>query len=113
MAKHLIDVDTDPVDELDHYVNGGRVAALGIEVGFTLRSESGASGFASYALQRTEDEFGSTLTNSPKHLAKAGVAQGIGPLLTAALEIFYESGRTTVQETSTESFLRIGKTKAL
>ena len=105
VAKNLIDTDTDPVDELDHYVNGGRVAARGIELGFTLRSESGASGFASYALQRTEDEFGSTLTNSPKHLAKAGVAQGFGPFLTVAFELFYESGRTTVQETSTESFL--------
>jgi outer membrane receptor protein involved in Fe transport len=85
-------------------VNEGRANATGIELGLDARLGETLSGYANYTLQNAKDEDGDRLTNSPSHLAKAGIGVVFG-MARPAVELRYESGRTTLMGTRTEDYL--------
>jgi iron complex outermembrane receptor protein len=102
----LIDQTFDPVDETTQFQNVGAALARGAELGLTARFTGGLSGYASYAYQKAEDDrSGTELTNSPDQAFKLGVSCPlIGPLRLSG-ELLYETGRLTVQDTRTRSYL--------
>jgi outer membrane receptor protein involved in Fe transport len=102
----LIDQTIDPVDDLKQFQNVGAALARGAELGFTARFAGGLSGYASYAYQKAKDDrSGADLTNSPDQAFKLGVSCPlIGPLRLSG-ELLYETGRLTVQDTRTASYL--------
>ena len=102
--RYLIDEVVDPKDEIALYKNVSEVHAEGMEV--ELRGQIGdrGRGYASYAYQKAEDaDSGGRLTNSPAHLARAGVVVPVLPKVYAAAELLVESGRLTVQDTKTDA----------
>jgi outer membrane receptor protein involved in Fe transport len=103
---YTIDGLIDPVDgsDLTTFANVSDAHARGLEVGLDGRFGS-MSGYASYTLQRAHDEATDiVLTNSPRHVVKAGVATRLPGGLRPALEGRYESGRRTVADTWTDDF---------
>jgi iron complex outermembrane receptor protein len=84
--------------------NEGRASADGIELGLDARFGDATAGYLNYTLQNAKDEAGVRLTNSPTHLAKAGVGLGLGMIRPAA-ELRYESGRTTIMGTRTDDYI--------
>ncbi|MBT3271354.1 TonB-dependent receptor [Candidatus Poribacteria bacterium] len=104
MSK-LIDETVDPADDLGVFENVGDVDALGIEA--ELRAHLGGQGraYASYAYQSAESVgSGIRLTNSPAHLARAGIVVPVIAKVFAAAELIAECGRRTVQDTETDAF---------
>ena len=99
--RDLVDQAIDTVEYLPHYANLGAVRSRGLEVG--VRAQLlGVSAYASYSHQNPRDvATDSILTNSPRHLAKGGVALPLGPVATLSARARYESGRKTVQGTLT------------
>jgi iron complex outermembrane receptor protein len=96
--SHLIDPVVDPTDGLLQYRNLSRAEALGLELGLTSHLEGGGHGYLSYSYEdATSSSTGQTLTNSPRHMGKLGLARDLGARLRAAVEARYESGRRTVQ----------------
>jgi iron complex outermembrane receptor protein len=98
----LIDLVIDPSDSL--YVNRNLVNAHAQGVEFELRGVLGAyAGYASYSYQaaKTDDDW---LTNSPHHLAKAGVVVPVASFLRCGIESQYETERLTVYGTETDPF---------
>lgn len=95
---NLISLQTDPADGLEAFQNIDRARAAGIEFevdgSFTHRLQ----GKVSYALQRSEDaSTGRSLTNSPRHLAKANLTVPfLSDRLLASLEVQATSRRETV-----------------
>jgi len=102
----LIDQTLDPADDNFQFQNVGAALARGAEVGLTARFGGGLSGYASYAYQKAEDDrSGAELTNSPDQAFKLGVSCPlVGPLRVSG-ELLYETGRRTVQDTRTGSYL--------
>jgi outer membrane receptor for ferrienterochelin and colicins len=102
----LIDQTVDPADGLMQFQNVGAARARGAELGLTARFAGGLSGYASYAYQKAEDDrSGAELTNSPDQAFKLGVSCPlVGPLRVSG-ELLYETGRRTVQDTHTGSYL--------
>jgi iron complex outermembrane receptor protein len=101
----LIDLTTDAITDAYIYRNVGSARARGVETGFDARLGSATSAYANYTYQRTLDEHGTRLTNSPAHLAKAGAGLTITPSLRTAVQLRYESSRRTVYDTDTQGFV--------
>ena len=100
----LINETVDPVDSLGLFSNVASVDARGLELGLTARFSSGG-GYASYGLQRAEgSEFDGDLSNSPRHLFRAGAFYTILPQITAATDVRYDHERVTVLDTTVESY---------
>jgi iron complex outermembrane receptor protein len=101
-------IDPIALESLDRqmFANVSNAHARGLEIGLDGRFGS-LSTYASYTLQRAHDEATDiVLTNSPRHLAKGGVAFRLPGGLRPALEVRYESGRRTLADTWTDdSFL--------
>ncbi len=74
----LITQQTDPADTLLVFRNVAPVRARGVETELNGRWGNGLEGRADYTYQKTTDELGQRLVNSPKHLAKLNL---IVPLL--------------------------------
>jgi iron complex outermembrane receptor protein len=100
----LIDEFVDPLDDLVTYVNGSTTRAQGLEVGLRGRATDRIRAYANFALQRTRDDAGVRLSNSPAHLFRAGLHFAPIPQLTAAAELRHDSARRTVWETTTEAY---------
>ena len=97
---------TESTDSLYQYQNVGRAVAHGLEVALQARFGPALRGYASYALQHAHGADGDgTLSNSPAHLAKGGVAFPLLGGWSAATELRYESGRRTVGGTTTSPFV--------
>jgi hypothetical protein len=63
------------------------------------------TGYVSYARQAAKDAAtGSLLTNSPSDLVKAGISYAPVEYVQTALDANYETGRGTVQGTTTDPF---------
>jgi len=76
-----------------------------LEVEFRVRSRSTLNAFLNYALQRTQDlDSRSELTNSPRHLLKAGISLPLASFLHASLRTRFESSRLTLQGNTTDLF---------
>ena len=95
---NLITLMTDPADGLDVFRNVDRVKAEGVEFELEGSFARFLEGRLSYALQRSEDATaGATLTNSPRHLAKANLTVPFrDDKFLASLEAQYTSARVTV-----------------
>jgi outer membrane receptor for ferrienterochelin and colicins len=102
--QRLIDLTVDPETDMYVYRNVGSARSRGLEAGLTGRFGARANGYANYTLQRTINESGERLTNSPKHLVKLGGGVTATPWLRPALQVRYESGRRTVYDTWTSDF---------
>jgi iron complex outermembrane receptor protein len=102
----LIEQWEDPADGLDQHRNVGGATAVGGELEITAEWARGASAFASYSLQRSEDEeSGERLSNSPGYLLKAGASGRFWQRLRGGVELTYEGGRRTVDGGATDGFL--------
>lgn len=103
--RDLINLSTDPSDNLLVYENIGRVEAQGVELELEGRWKSGLTGRISYTYQQTEDEqTGQALTNSPKHLAKLNlIAPVVRNKVFIGIEEQYMSRRKTIRDNSTNS----------
>jgi outer membrane receptor for ferrienterochelin and colicins len=95
---NLITAMIDPSDLLDVFRNVDRVRAEGVEIEVEGSFARFLEGRVSYALQKSEDvTTGSTLTNSPRHLAKANLSVPFrNDKLLASLEVQYTSSRETL-----------------
>lgn len=95
----LITLVVDPADDLLVFRNDDEVTATGAELGLDARLLPGVRGRASYSYQRSEDDHGAALTNSPQHLAKLNVR---APLLdsraSVALQLQYMGARSTLAD---------------
>lgn len=102
----LINLTTDPADNLLVFKNIGEVKAKGLEAELEGKWEGGLTGRVSYTYQETEDrETGDILSNSPKHLAKINL---IIPLLSEkifmGIEEQYMSKRKTLAGNDAKSY---------
>lgn len=95
---NLVTLGTDPLDGLDVFNNVERARSEGVELEVEGAFARFLEGRVSYALQRSEDaSSGQTLTNSPRHLAKANISVPfLAEKVVAALEIQYTSSRETL-----------------
>lgn len=93
------------VDEAEfwQYRNTGTADTRGLEMQLDYRG-SLAWAYASYSMQRSESD-GEWLTNSPRHLIKAGATLPFLGRGNAAAEMLYDSGRKTMGGEVTESHL--------
>jgi iron complex outermembrane receptor protein len=99
----LIDLALDPSDSL--YVNRNMTQAHAQGFEFELRGTTGLiTSYASYSHQEAKDTDGNWLTNSPHHLAKAGVVVPVMSYLRCGIEAQYETERLTVYGTETDPF---------
>jgi len=104
--RDLIDWVVDPEDDFLQYQNIGKVKAWGLELGFNARLKNGLWGYTSYSFQNaTDSELKENLTNSPKHLLKAGLSFPVFNHFYASAQFLYETERITVYGTSTDPFL--------
>lgn len=103
----VVDMVGDSADAQLGYANRDRVRSQGCEVMMDLRPSQRLRGYLNYSYQSAHEDSDrrSQLTNSPRHLAKAGWAADLPAAITAAAEVRYESGRRTVYDTETEAFL--------
>ena len=105
---NLIDLETDPEDDLLVFGNINEVDAKGIEVQLEGKWENGIEGRASYTWQDAENRgTGEDLFNSPDHLAKLNL---IFPIIRERLftgaELQYTSERLTKSgDSSDDTFL--------
>lgn len=99
--EDLIDQELDETDGLLQFRNHESATAKGIEVELSARAGERFSAYASIAQQSAEDAGGRRLTNSPARLAKLGLSASLGVSWMGALEALLESGRETIQGSST------------
>jgi outer membrane cobalamin receptor len=97
----LIKQQTDAATGLTQYLNLTDVQSQGVELQVDHRRSDGLWSYASYTRQDATSQ-GVRMLNSPANLAKAGVSTPTSRPLQGALELIYESGRTTLagRETS-------------
>jgi len=105
--KNLINLETDPLDLLLIFENVDRVKAQGAEVEMEGKLSRSLDARASYAWQKSENELtGDTLSNSPRHMAKLGLAKAMArERFQAALELQYLGSRDTVTGGRTGSYV--------
>jgi len=102
-VRRLIDLTLDPVDSLFQYRNVGDAEAKGFEVELQGRLGTSGTGYASYSFQDAIDRrTGQWLTNSPRHMLKAGTTVDLTRWLGAGMDTRYESGRRTLAGTETD-----------
>ncbi len=103
-VNDLINETVDPEDDLSVYQNFNHVHSSGVELEMTGRFPSGFGGFANYTYQHARDHDGAPLTNSPRHLMRAGLFYPVIPWVTAAVNVSFDDERLTVQDTKTDSY---------
>jgi outer membrane receptor for ferrienterochelin and colicins len=102
-VRRLIDLTLDPVDSLFQYRNVGDAEAEGFEVELQGRLGTSGTGYLSYSFQdATDRRTGRWLTNSPRHMLKAGTTADLTRWLGAGMDTRYESGRRTLAGTETD-----------
>lgn len=103
--RNLIDQAIDPVDELIQFQNIGRVKAVGLELALNARWKNGIWGYASYTFENPKDVIlNERLTNSPKRIIKSGFSVPVMNLFMVSGSAQYETERTTVYGTKTDSY---------
>ena len=105
--KNLTNLETDPLDLLLIFENVDRVKAQGAEVELDGKLGRSLDARASYAWQKSENELtGDTLSNSPRHMAKLGLAKAMArERFQAGLELQYLGSRDTVSGGRTGSYV--------
>lgn len=83
-------------DDFSMLQNARNVHSMGLELRFERALDDGGHFRASYTGQRTQDEDGATLENSPRHLVKLNWRQPVfNRAFQAGLELQYASARNT------------------
>jgi iron complex outermembrane receptor protein len=101
--RDLIDSVEDTTSGMFGFENIDQAIGIGAELDVKVRLNGGLSSYFNFAAQRASDEItGQRLTNSPARLAKAGVSTRLAPGIEGALELRYESSRTTLRGTRTD-----------
>jgi len=105
--KDLINLQTDPADDLLVFRNVEEIKAKGVELEFEGKLPTGIQGRISFAFQDSETATSEgTLTNSPRTLVKTNL---IAPLLKekvfAGAEVQYTSSRKTIAGNETDGFV--------
>jgi iron complex outermembrane receptor protein len=105
--EDLIEQAADPSSGEQLFSNAPAITTRGMELEIHRRWNNGAQGSVSHTVQHSKNTHtGSALTNSPKHLAKAGVSIPLaGRALTAAIEGQYTSRRRTASQSELGGFL--------
>ena len=93
--KDLLIYDIDPVSGLGQFQNQGRASVEGIELEAEYAWRSGTRLRASYTLQRSVDDMGNALSNSPRQLAKLNASIPMTERWRAGLETQYVGSRHT------------------
>jgi iron complex outermembrane receptor protein len=99
-ASHLIEPLVDPADSLVQFQNAGAANGHGFEVEMNMRRKDGLWAYSSYSWQRVT-EGGVWMSNSPQHLLKGGISTNPWARFHGGVEVSYESGRRTLQDTVT------------
>jgi outer membrane receptor protein involved in Fe transport len=87
------------------------VRALGAELELSASLGAGVMACGSYAFQNAKDtELDAELTNSPNHLVKFGFTGPVGRYINFGSNFVFKSGRTTLQDTETDSFFLVDLT---
>lgn len=102
---NLIDTETDPADGLSWFVNRDHVNAPGVEAELEARLPSGAGVWLNHAFQDARDRDGRLLSNSPRHLTKAGASVPFAGVLRITGEAGWESSRRTLAGARTQAGL--------
>jgi len=103
--NNLIDPIIDSTTSTEQFENISHVRSTGIETAFKIYLKSGVHGYLNYSYQYSTDiNTGVKLTNSPSHIAKAGVGYQLTDYVRAAIEMMYESNRLTVYNTTTDPY---------
>lgn len=97
----LIEAVVDPADSLVQYQNIGVANGQGVEIELNMRRKSGLWAYGSYSYQNVTDK-GEWMSNSPYHLLKGGISTNPWARWHGGLELSYESGRRTLQDTVTD-----------
>ncbi len=110
-VNDLIDQKFNSADSSLQYQNLNNVSATGFEVDLNYSTSSGMRAFLRYSYQYAKDvTLNSHLSNSPKHLLKAGLVYPFFNSFFCATELIYENGRLTVQGTKTEDLFLVNLT---
>lgn len=105
-VNDLIDQEYDEADSSLQFINYGKVSTAGFEADINYYPMEGARAFFRYSYHYASyQEQKTNLSNSPKHLLRAGFVFPLFNLIYCAPEFFYESERYTVYNTMTEDFL--------
>ncbi len=103
--ENLLDQRLDPKTGMAQYVNMDSASGKGLEFELELRRNRWRSDL-SYTLQRgSNGSTGTTLANSPLHLAKVKIQAPLRSVLLAAAEINYISPQTTYLDSRIPDFL--------
>jgi iron complex outermembrane receptor protein len=105
-VARLIEPVIDPADGLYQFQNVGTANARGVEAEINTRRKNGLWVYGSYAFQRTTED-GRMMSNSPQHLMKAGVSTNPWARFHGGLEVAYDSGRHTLQDTMTDAAMLV------
>lgn len=100
----LIKQQTDEVSGLTQFQNLSDVISQGVEVQADYRRSNGLWSYVSYSRQRALED-GVRMVNSAANLGKAGLSTPTSRPFQGALELVYESGRTTFEGNATPSVL--------
>ncbi|MCK9427021.1 MAG: TonB-dependent receptor [Ignavibacteriaceae bacterium] len=105
-VNNLIDQNFDITDSSLQFINYSKVSTTGFEVDLNYHPSENIKTFFRYSYQYAIDnELKSNLSNSPKHLLRAGIVFPLLNTFYCAPELFYESSRLTVYGTKTREFL--------
>lgn len=102
----LIEQRVDPATGLLVFENVESAMSRGVETELSARWRSGASGFFNAFWQKSTDEEGDRLSNSPAHQVSVGLSAPLGTAWRASTSLLWEPGRRTVQGSDTDAFLR-------
>ncbi len=101
----LIDMTMNPIDSTYTFENASAATSRGVEFQINADIPSFGNGFVGYTYADAKtDGSDASLTNSPRHVFRAGIVGHILGNVHAGCELFAESERTTVQGSSTPPF---------
>lgn len=104
IMRDLIDQILDNTDDLTVFRNISKVNGTGIEYELRYKPSIKSNGYFNLSLQKAKDPAtGNLLTNSPEILIKSGMVFPVFNLISLSPEIFFESGRYTLQGDKTSN----------
>jgi iron complex outermembrane receptor protein len=107
-TSNLIDTTEDETGEFAYFTNVGAAYTWGIEAEVDARLSTGVESHFIYALEKSQDRASKEpLTNSPRHIAKAGLSTAIPAFGRLATEVRFEDARRTLQNTMTPRALLV------
>lgn len=108
---YLIDQKFNEADSSLQFINYGNVTTTGFETDLNYYPVESTRAFFRYSYHYAGyQEEKSNLSNSPKHLVRAGFVFPVFNTIYCAPEFFYESSRFTVYDTKTKNFLLVNLT---